>query len=212
MSLNFVSGESRKGMDGKPVYPKARDVLASQLGNFTSPAKLEFLAQQHELKTGQVLQRDGESDAAYLKRRKEFLTEHKGEFEKVDVAVNPVTARRELDRMERSYRPRQINWKDEREAAAARDDFRMMNVFRRVLGIDGHDYEKEGVPNDAVLPETMEKYVRFAALPDEATKIAALATVDDPNLARVITAHETNEKVRAAAENRYGQLMMVGRV
>lgn len=211
MSTNFISGEPRKGEDGKfGPPPLARDVLAAQLDNFASTEKIEFLATQHELRTGQVLLRDGETPAEFKERRKLFLKEHGKKFEKAAVVINPSSARQQLTRMERSYRTRSINWDDEKQAAIAREDFRLMNEFRRILGMEQYDYENTAVPQ--LSTETHDRYAKFSTLPDAETKIAALATVDDPELARLIATHDSNEKVRAEAETRFGQLLMTGKV
>lgn len=198
-NMNFVRGEA-----GTTVAA----ALGAKVGNFSSPETIEFLATQHELTTGQVLRRADETDEQYERRRAEFDITHAGQYVKPTLVMDPPTARRELARLERHYRTHPLS-KRKGDIAKAREDWTYMNQCRRILAMPAFDYETQEVPT--IGPELHEKFQKFSKVPDVDSRIAACSNIEDIDVARLVAIHDPSDKVRVAAENRHGQLIMANR-
>jgi hypothetical protein len=205
VNQNFHSGHVTKDDDGKDVYPWATDVLANRLSNFATYEMIAFEERQNAIRTGQVLRLPEETITAYKARRKKWNEEHK-KIPTKSLVMNPSSAREQLARFERTYRTKTVDWTNEKQAEAAREDFSFMNGCRDILGMEPFDYENEAMPQVTI--ELEERFAAFEKIPEADARIAKCATVEDGDLMRLVAIKDPDQKVRNEAEKRYGQLLM----
>lgn len=204
---NFTGHHLREEAPSAPGIVTTQDVLSDQLGHFASREKEEFLATQHELTTGQILQRSWESEGEYRARAKKFRKENGVAPAKPGLTMDPIRARRELERMERSHRKTPIPTEKDR-LAKRREDWRYMNELRAVISAEPFDYEKTPLPDPAA--ETAKRYNQFASHKDPDQRKSLCAVSPDLEVIKLVMQHDADDRVRAAAETRYGQLLAGG--
>lgn len=200
----------------------ASDVLKDELGGFCTPDKLDFLATQYEMNTGLILRRDNEmppadpnrltpaevkSEKAYQERYVEFRKIHPAPVVR-KLSMNPESARRTLDNFERKFKAATPpKTKEEKEKAFA--DYEYMNGCRAILGMPPHNYVTDALPDEKEVLH--EEFNRFQKHSEPAQRLALVKTLTNGNLVRLIALHDTNDRVKNAAEERLGALQILGK-
>lgn len=181
----------------------ATDVLGGQLSNFATKEQVDFLATQHEIKTGEAVRRDGENESKFKVRAKALA---KTAPPPRTIVMDPAKAHRTLAKMERHYRLHNVQWDDRAEADKATADFEYMNALRANLGMSPVDYRNEA-PSDPS-EEEKNRYAKFQTLTDPEDRMTAARASDDGSLMRLVALHDADVNVRAAAESRYTELLV----
>jgi hypothetical protein len=184
-------------------------VYASEIGGFCTPLKERLLMLAHLKKTGVLLRYSfeiGKRETEWETRLYEHLTANR-KVVKPRLHMPKEQARRELQRLERTYIGREFSKKvDERKSQMA--DFAYMNDLRAILGMEEWDYATNGVPD--VTQELEDAFTELQTIIEPDARMAAVRAIDNLDLLRLIILNDSHASIRELAERRYGELLVSG--
>ena len=184
-------------------------VYQNEIGGFCTPAKERLLMEQHLKKTGVLLRYSweiGENETAWTRRLHKHLKANP-HGPRARTRMPKEMARKALVKMERTYAHRMISPKkaDKRED----EDFRHMNELRAIIGLEAWNYREKGVPEASKEAQAIYEEIQEIAEPD--ARMAAVRTVNFPDVLRLVMLNDSYAAVRELAEKRYGEMMVVRR-